>query len=145
MVVKSNRMDKLSRALKGGTRITVSMPFLSYEFSPADLVNSESIDARIARLGEIKSDLEAASSAVQSLQDEAYARKAEADKLKAQIAELEEDKNAAESILKVPEDTFARLLGRATAKGRVRGIIEGVLIGLTTGATSSALIWYLTR
>jgi hypothetical protein len=65
--------------------------------------------------------------------------------LKAQIAELEQDKNAVESMLRVPEDSFARLLSRATAKGRVRGIIEGVLIGLATGVFSGALIWYLTR
>ena len=138
-------MSKLIDTLKRRTRLRISLPFISYEVALDDLATSETVDARIARLSEIKRDLEAAISAVQGLQDEAKERKAEADQLQALVAKLQEDKNAAESLLKVPEESFLRLVGRATSKGRFRGLIEGVIIGFVTGALSSFLVWLLTR
>lgn len=52
---------------------------------------------------------------------------------------------AAETLLQVPEDSFARMLARANSKARIRGIVEGLTIGLVTGAISSLGVWYLTR
>ncbi|MBI4317546.1 MAG: hypothetical protein HY675_03570 [Chloroflexi bacterium] len=131
--------------MKRGTRLRISLPFISYEVALDDLATSDTVDARIARLGEIKRDLEAAIAAVHGLQEEARDRKTEADQLQALIAKLQEDKSAAESLLKLPEESFIRLVGRATSKGRVRGLIEGAIIGFATGALSSFLVWYFTR
>src|SRR3990170_1913120 len=104
-------MAKLVEKLKRGTRLRISLPFISYEVALDDLATSDTVDARIARLGEIKRDLEAAIAAVQGLQEEARERKTEADQLQALIAKLQEDKSAAESLLKVPEESFIRLVG----------------------------------
>ena len=81
--------------------------------------------------------------AVQGLQNEAQERKNEADELRAVVTKLQDDKDAAESLLSVPEDAFVRLVGRATAAGRSRGLIEGGIVGLITGVASSLVAWYL--
>ncbi len=83
--------------------------------------------------------------AVSALQDEAGERKAEVDQLQELVAKLQEDKNAAESLLQVPEESLVRLMSRATSKGRARGLAEGAIIGFLTGALSSLLVWYLTN
>lgn len=138
-------MSNIAEKLKRGSRLRVGLPFLTYEFSLEDLSTPEAADARIARLGEIKRDLEGAIRAVQELQKEAGDRKAEADQLQALIAKLQADRTAAESLLQVPEEAFSRLVSRATKKGRLRGLLEGVLVGFLTGTLSSAFVWYLTR
>ena len=111
----------------------------------SDLFSSKNIDERLARLGEIESDLQGAIDAIENLQSEALERKSEVGQLQQTIQKLEEDKNTAEALLQVPEESFARVLARATAKSRMRGIIEGLIIGFVTGALSSLLIWYLTK
>jgi len=118
---------------------------ISYEVGVDELLNSKNIDERIARLGEIKRDLQGAIEAVEGLQTEALERKGEVEHLQQTVRKLEEDKSTAETLLKMPEESFARLISRASAKSRVRGIIEGLIIGFITGALSSLLVWYLTK
>jgi hypothetical protein len=143
--MEKSRTRKLKDRLKRGLRLRISLPFFSYEIALDDLATSETVNARIARFGDIKRDLEAAISAVQDLQYEANDRKLEADDLQALVAKLQEDKNAAESLLKIPEESFMRLVGGATSKGRIRGLMEGAFVGFITGVLSSLLVWHLTR
>jgi predicted nuclease with TOPRIM domain len=126
-------------------RLRVSLPFLSYEVTLDDLIDSKDVDERIKRLSTIKNDLEETIVAVEQLQAEAFKSKNEADKLKETISLLEQDKSTAEAMLKLSEESFSRVLSRASSKGRVRGIIEGIIIGFTTGILSSLLAWYLTK
>ncbi len=109
------------------------------------LRRSPSIDERIAKLAEIQADLEAAIEAVKELQKGAAASKKEADEMQISVEKLKEDKRAAEDLVKVPEEAFARMLGRASASGRGRGLIEGIVVGLITGFTSSLLAWWVTK
>ena len=134
----------ISKYLKK-TRLRVSLPFVSYEVTLDDLLDSKDVDARIRRLSQIRTDLEDTISAVEQLQADALRNKKDSDALKATVEQLKQDKATAEEMLKLPEESFARLLTRASSKGRTRGIIEGVLIGFTTGALSSFLVWYLTK
>lgn len=126
-------------------RLRVSLPFLSYEVTIDDLIDSKDIDERIERLSTIKNDLEETIVAVEQLQAEAFKSKNEADKLRVTISALEQDKSTAEAMLKLPEESFSRVLSRASSKGRVRGRIEGIIIGFITGVLSSLLVWYLTK
>ena len=82
---------------------------------------------------------------VEQLQDEAFKSKNKADKLRETISDLEQDKSTAEEMLKLPEESFSRVLSKASSKGRARGIIEGIIIGFITGILSSLLVWYLTK
>jgi hypothetical protein len=106
---------------------------------------SPSIDERIAKLAQVQSDLEAAIEAVKGLRQNADESKREAEKLQAVVGQLEQDKKAAEELVKLPEEAVARLIYRANAKGRGRGLVEGICIGLVTGFLSSLLAWYLTK
>lgn len=106
---------------------------------------SPSVDERIAKLAAIQSDLEAAIEAVKSLQRSATESKAEAEELQRTVAKLQQDKRTAESLIKVPEESFARLMHNANAKARGRGLIEGLGVGLVTGFLSSLLVWYVTK
>ena len=126
-------------------RLKISLPFMSYEVTLDDLMDSKDIDERIKRLSTIKKDLQETIIAVEQLQDEAFKSKNEADKLKETISALEQDKSTAEEMLKLPEESFSRVLTKASSKGRVRGIIEGIIIGFITGILSSLLVWYLTK
>ena len=135
---------KLKRILSDAVaKITVSIAGVS--ISLADIGSSKNVDERIARLGEIKSDLEAAIAAVDQLQKDANESKEEVSQLQTNIAALQQDKATAERLLNVPEESFARLLARATRRGRIGGIILGVIIGLLTGYISSYAVWFMTR
>jgi len=105
----------------------------------------KTVDERIARLDQIKTELNGAIEAVSALQVEAQDNKKRAENLRQTVEQLKQDKTTAETLLKVPEESFARMLVRANSKARIRGIIEGIVIGFTTGALSSLLIWYLTK
>ncbi len=110
-----------------------------------ELEDKKTIDERISRLGEIKEDLEGAIKAVDDLQSEALKRKSELSNLQESVQKLEEDKDTVESLLKIPEESFSRILNKATSKGRIRGIIEGSIIGFVTGTLSSFIVWYFTK
>jgi len=118
---------------------------LGVSFSLADLGSSETVDERIARLDKIKADLEAAIGAVEELQGDANASKLQLDQMRQDVAALQQDKTTAERLLKLPEESFARLLDRATRRGQVKGIIVGVIIGLVTGCISSYAVWSFTK
>ena len=126
-------------------RFRINLPFISYEFSIDDLVNSENIDERISKLESVKKDLYEAISAVNELQSDAQKNKDEVESLKFTVERLQEDKNTAEKLLKVPQDSFVRLFERASSKGRLRGWIEGLIIGFISGVLSSILVWYITN
>jgi DNA repair ATPase RecN len=126
-------------------RFRINVPFIGLEVPFDEIFNSKNIDQRISRLGEIKRDLQGAIEAVESLHTEALERKDEVDHLQQTVQKLEQDKSTVETALKLPEESFARLIARASAKSRIRGIIEGIIIGFFTGALSSLLIWYLTK
>lgn len=135
-----NLKKRLSKA-----RFRINLPLLSYEIPIDEILNSRTADERIAKLDDIKRDLQGAIDAVEGLQTEARTRKAEADDLQQTVEKLNEDKDTAQTLLKLPEESFARLVSRASSKGRIRGVIEGVIIGFITGALSSFLVWYLTK
>jgi hypothetical protein len=103
------------------------------------------IDERIVKLAQVQTDLEAAIEAVKVLRRNADESKAEAEQLKVTIDQLQQDKNAAEELVKLPEEAVLRLIARSNATGRGRGLIEGIIIGLVTGFLSSLLVWYLTK
>lgn len=126
-------------------RVRVSLPFISYEMSVADLVNPTTVDERIEGLNRVRADLLGAVEAVEKLQSEAQQRKQEVAQLEQTMQTLKQDRHAVETLLKVPEESFARLIARASSKARTRGILEGIIIGLVTGTLSSFLVWYLTK
>ncbi|MEM7064209.1 MAG: hypothetical protein AAF572_13725 [Cyanobacteria bacterium P01_B01_bin.77] len=131
---------------KAQVRIKLPIPFISYEIPLNEVViSSQTIDTRIARLSEIKNELESAIEAVESLQNEAQQNKEEVGKLQERIQELEEDKSTAENLLQLPQDSVIRLIDRATSKGKNKGRIEGLLIGIITGVISSLVVWVLTE
>ena len=82
---------------------------LGVSFSLADLGSSETVDERIARLGKIKADLEAAIGAVEELQGDANASKLQVDQLRQDVAALQQDKATAEQIV---EELYVRCLSR---------------------------------
>lgn len=127
------------------TRIRLSLPLISYEIAPEDFLGHQTIDQRLQRLGSIKADLQASISAVEELEHEAFKKKREVDELEEAVQRLNEDKTTTDNLLRLPEETLARVLARATSKGHWRGIVEGVFFGFLTGAASSFLVWYLTQ
>ena len=126
-------------------RFRVDLPFLSYEVRLDDLLDIKSADERIAKLSAIKEDLEAAVVAVEGLKREAEARKSEADELTDTVQKREEEKSTVETLIKLPQESFSRILTRASAKGRVRGLVEGMVVGFATGLLSSLVVWYVTK
>jgi prefoldin subunit 5 len=131
--------------LKRNSKLSLTVPFLRYEMDLGQALDAKTVDERIARLDQIRTDLGAAIDAVSELQREAQQNKKEAETLRQAVERLEQDKVTAETLLKVPEDSFARMLARANAKARIRGVIEGAIIGFLTGTGSSFLVWYVTR
>jgi hypothetical protein len=138
-------IQQLLSILKKSSRLSLSLPFFRYEMDLGQALDPKTVDERIARLDQIRADLGGAIEAVTELQREAQDNKKEAKQLREAVDRLEQDKVTAETLLKVPEDSFARILGRANSKARARGLLEGSLIGLATGAASSWLVWYLTK
>lgn len=132
-------------AIKKNSKVSVSLPFLRYELDLTQALDPVTVDERIARLDKIRAELEAAAQAVGELRREAQDNKQEAESLRESVKKLEQDKVTAETLLQVPEESFARMLARANSKARIRGIVEGLTIGLVTGAISSFGVWYLTR
>ncbi len=130
---------------KAQVRIRLPIPFITYEIPLNEVITSKDIDKRIARLSDIKNELESAIEAVESLQNEAQQNKEEVTTLQERIHELEEDKSTAENLLQLPQDSVIRLIDRATSKGKNRGRIEGLIIGLLTGVISSLAVWFLTE
>ena len=135
---------KISKLLRQA-RFRVSLPFFSYEVTLDDVLDSKNVDERIKRLSTIRTDLEETVHAVTQLQAEALQNKKEAEDLRATVEQLKQDKSTTEAMLKLPEDSIARVLARASSRGRIRGIIEGIIIGLITGGLSSYFIWYVTK
>jgi hypothetical protein len=140
----AERHPRLTRQLRK-LRLRVSLPFISYEITPEDFLTRGDLDERIAKLGNIKEDLLASIVAIEELQAGAQDKKRQLDELQIAVQQLEQDRATAETLLHVPEESFARVLGRAAAKGRWRGLVEGTIIGFLTGAASSFVVWYLTK
>ncbi len=136
-------MSKLINTLKG-IRIT-GVNVFGFQINLEDILSTKDIDERIKRLSDVKKDLEAAVLAVGELQSEALTSKTELDKLQAAVNQAAQDKETAEKMLSLPQESLSRIIAGATTKGRIRGIIEGLIIGLLTGAASSYLVWYLTK
>ena len=140
-----SQISQVISAIKSNSKVSVSLPFLRYELDLTQALDPVTVDERIARLDKIRDELEAAAVAVGELRREAQDNKKEAESLRESVKKLEQDKVTAETLLQVPEDSFARMLARANSKARIRGIVEGLTIGLVTGAISSLGVWYLTR
>jgi hypothetical protein len=139
-----SQISQVISAIKSNSKVSVSLPFLRYELDLTQALDPVTVDERIARLDKIRDELEAAAVAVGELRREAQDNKKEAESLRESVKKLEQDKVTAETLLQVPEDSFARMLARANSKARIRGIVEGLSIGLVTGAISSLGVWYLT-
>jgi hypothetical protein len=140
----AERHPRLIRQLRN-FRLRISLPFMSYEITPGDFLTRGDIDERIEKLGTIKQDLLASIAAIEELQVDAQGKKRQVDELQTAVQQIEQDRATAETLLHVPEESFARVLGRAAAQGRWRGLVEGTLIGFLTGAASSFVVWYLTK
>ncbi|HDO1310024.1 hypothetical protein ACE1B4_02190 [Aeromonas veronii] len=108
------------------------------------LKHEPTVDERLQKLTKIQEDLGEVLLAVSELQRSALTSKQEAADLELEVSQLREDRAVAEELIKVPEEAFARMLSRASAKGRGRGLFEGITVGLFTGIVSSYLVWYLT-
>lgn len=143
MGVSKRVMDAVAESSKEATAIILRM--YGIDGLIRRLQPQPSIDERIAKLAQVQSDLEAAIQAVKGLRQNADESKREAEQLQAVVGQLEQDRKAAEELVKLPEEAVARLIYRANAKGRGRGLVEGVCIGLVTGFLSSLLAWYLTK
>ncbi len=136
-------MAKLTESLKR-VRIT-GVNIFGVQVNLDELLRSSDVDERIERLSEVKRDLEAAVEAVSVLQAEAVSKKAEVETLRSAAKQAAEDRETAEKLLTVPEESLARVIAKANSRGRVRGILEGALVGFLTGAGSSYLVWYFTQ
>jgi vesicle coat complex subunit len=140
-----SKPKKIIDFLKKNSKISLSLPFVRYEMDLSQALDSRTVDERLARLDQIRTDLGAAVDAVTELQREAQDNKKEAEVLREAVTRLEQDKVTAETLLQVPEESFTRMLARASSKGRGRGILEGSIVGFTTGALSSLAVWYITK
>lgn len=96
--------SRLIEHLAKHATIRVSLPFISYEIEAEDLLSKANIDTRIARLSEVKSDLQESIVAIEEVQAEAATRKSEFDTLSTMVKQLQEDRATAETLLKVPQD-----------------------------------------
>lgn len=134
----------LSR-LKADGRFRISMPFFSYELKLDELFGPSSADDRIKKLDDMKYDLARAIEAINGLKQDAVDKRNELEELNKSLESTRADKETTESVLKLNEESFARILNRASSKGRRRGVIEGVLIGLVTGIISSFFVYYFTK
>lgn len=144
-MVMAVKIKNFLSKLKGNGRFRISMPFFSYELKLDELFSPSSADDRIKKLDDIKYDLAMAIEAIDGLKQDAVDKRNELEKLNKSLESTREDKETTESVLKLNEESFARILTRASSKGRKRGVIEGVLIGLATGVISSLLVYYFTK
>ncbi|MBK6659275.1 MAG: hypothetical protein IPG43_14495 [Proteobacteria bacterium] len=140
-----SQIQSVIAAIKKNSKVSVSLPFLRYELDLTQALDPATVDERIARLDQIRKELEAAAEAVGELRREAFDNKQEAESLRQSLKQLEQDKVTAETLLQVPEESFSRMLARANSKARIRGIVEGLFIGLSTGGMSSLAVWYVTK
>ncbi len=101
------------------------------------------VDERITKLTAVQADLEAAVEAVKSLRESADRSKREVEQLRTLVLQIQEDKQVAEKMVKMPEEAVARVMYRASAKGRGRGLVEGIAIGFLSGLGSSLLASYI--
>lgn len=114
------KLAEIARAVRRDLRIRVGLPFITYEVRFNDVLGGRSADERIEKLDQIKTDLVAATDAVDILKEEAIVAKRQAEELIETVGKLQEDKKAAEKVLTVPEEALARLLDRANSRGRAR-------------------------
>jgi hypothetical protein len=110
--------------------IEINLPFISYKISPDELVSRESVDTRIAKLEKVRSDLLDAVDAVKSLEAEAHKNKDELIQLSEQLSTLKQDKETTEALLKLPQDSFARVLDNASKGAQWKGLVIGFFLGI---------------
>ncbi|MGD1047110.1 MAG: hypothetical protein ABR936_17535 [Bacteroidota bacterium] len=104
--------NMLSSLLKG---IQVSIPFIgpTITFDFNEISNTSNVDERIAKLGQIQTDLRAAIDAVDLLKSEAELKKIEAEQLRTSVENLKQEQETAKTLLSIPEGPLMRLLIRA--------------------------------
>lgn len=112
--------------LRTGRTYTVGVAPGGPFFQRSEEISVEEVSRRIAKLARIRSDLESAVVAVTALQVDADEKQKHRELLRQSIAELSTDKTVAEALLRVPEESFSRLLARASQRGRLRGVVEGL-------------------
>ena len=117
--------DKLLR----NSRIRIELLGFSYEITPEELLNRQSVDERIQKLEKVRQDLLDAVDAVKSLEDEAHKNKKELEELNVQLNKLREDKQTTEQLLELPQQSFARVLDKASKGAQWRGLIIGFALG----------------
>jgi hypothetical protein len=135
----------LKQAITKGFELGTAVGLPGLGISLADFQSATSVDERISRLDKIKADLEAATAAVTELQADAITSKGQVERLRKEIAALEEDRATVAHQLKVPEESFARVYDRVTRKSRRNGLIVGIIVGLVTGYVSGYLVWLTTE
>jgi hypothetical protein len=128
--------DKLLR----NSRIRIGLLGFSYEITPEELLNRQSVDERIQKLEKVRQDLLDAVDAVKSLEDEAHKNKKELEELNVQLNKLREDKQTTEQLLELPQQSFARVLDKASKGAQWRGLIIGFVLGILASLIAS-WIW----
>ena len=122
-------MGALKQFLKK-TQFRVGALGFYYEISPDDFLNHESVDERISKLEKVRSDLMDAVNAVESLQEEAASNKKELEKVSEQLEKLKEDKKTTENLLELPQQSFARVIDKASRAAQWKGILVGFIFGI---------------
>lgn len=118
--------ENLKRNLRK-TRLRFSLPFVSYEVDLGEIVDTRSVDERIAQLSKVKDDLQAAIAAVGDLQARAVESKSQHEELEKALRKLEEEKATTEALLKIPEESFSRVFAVECVKFCKKGI-EGSVV-----------------
>lgn len=111
-------------------RIRINLPFMSYEITPAELLSRRDIDERIAKLEKVRADLLDAVDAVKLLEDEAHTSKDNLTKLNDQLLSIRKDKETIEKLLQLPENSFSRIINKATRISQFMGLGIGFLLGI---------------
>jgi hypothetical protein len=122
------------------SRFNIELLGFSYEITPEELLNRQSVDERIQKLEKVRQDLLDAVDAVKSLEDEAHKNKKELEELNVQLNKLREDKQTTEQLLELPQQSFARVLDKASKGAQWRGLIIGLVLGILASLIAS-WIW----
>lgn len=118
-------------------RLTFRLFPFPFEIDFTEMLSSKSVDERISKLSKIHHDLLDAVAAVNELEKEAELNKAEIEKTKSKIAELQGDQKATKELLKISEPALARILKKATKKTRWASMIIGFILGILASLIAS--------
>ena len=89
-------------------------------------------------------DIETSLKSIAILRETAVASRTEIDNLTSQINNLEEAREAAETMLQVPQDQVTVMITKGLQRGRARGWVEGVFFGVISSLIGASIWYYAT-